>query len=55
MSLLFVCAVCYAGLCMDYVGEQGFLFFFIFLFFMTVLMVMQHLIIICNVVMRNAM
>ena len=32
MSLLFVCVVCYAGLCMDYVGEQGFLFF-IFLFF----------------------
>ena len=55
MSLLFVCAVCYAGLCMDYVGEQGFFYFFIFLFFMTVLMVMQHLIIICNVVMRNAM
>ena len=30
MSLLFVCVVCYAGLCMVYVGVQGFFFFFIF-------------------------
>ena len=55
MSLLFVCAVCYAGLCMDYVGEQGFCLFVCLFVLMTVLMVMQHLIIICNVVMRNAM
>jgi len=30
---LLVCVVCHAGLCMDYVGEQGLFILFLYLYF----------------------